>query len=128
LAGLNRGLVVQKEKRYPRVKFSAKVISEADAFVASLSWEKKQYMTLKVDLANNEEWDFDTLDEFLAAADQGLASYSMSSADRSMWVINFEFGARVSVRARKRDEIEKIFSIFEKYAPDCRLPGCRMCC
>lgn len=113
---------MQKERRYPRVNFSAKVLAEADAAVAGLSWEKRQFGSLRVVLPEDEEWSFDTFEEFLAAADQGLLRYSMSSADRRLEVHNYQFGADVSVRGRTRDEIEKVFAIFDRYAPDCRLP------
>jgi len=110
---------MKKSKPYKNVRFDAKTLSEAAAALGP----KNKYYSLTVQLPDSE-WNFDTLEEFLAAADQGSARLSAENPDgkRSLHVFPGFQKAEVSVAGPTRDEIESIFSVFDKHAERCRLP------
>src|SRR5258706_11785196 len=111
--------LVQKDKLYRNVKFDAQTISEADAALGP----KNEYKRLVVGFADSE-WSFDSFEEFLAAADKGRPTIWVSTSDgkRSLWANTYDRTTRVQVGGRARNEIESIFSIFEKNAERCQLP------
>jgi predicted nucleotide-binding protein len=114
---------VKKEKAYRNVRFDAKTISDADtAFFPSNA--KRDYTTLSVKLSESETWHFDTLAEFLAAADQGRPSYSAYAENYTRYLsLDVHINeTEVTVKAPTRNEVESIFSVFEKNADRCRLP------
>lgn len=110
---------MQKAKTYRNVRFDAKVFSEVDTALGP----KSRYSTLKVSFADSD-WSFDTFPELLAAAEKGpvtLWGYS-SNGKRSVWLVTGDTSTQVQVGAPTRNEIESIFSVFEKNAERCRLP------
>jgi predicted nucleotide-binding protein len=119
---------MQKRKIYRAVRFDSKAISEADRVFSSLSSKKKKYGTLAVDVNPDERWTFDTLAEFLAAADRGLPDMSTHTEDWDLQLVitTFENRASISVAAPTRDGIETVFSVFEKNAERCRIPESEM--
>lgn len=110
---------MQKEKTYRNVRFDSQTLSEADAALGA----KNSYSRLKVTFSDSV-WNFDTLEEFLAAADKGTPYLSAWTADRKRYVsvAAFRDSADVTVEAATRNEIESIFSVFDKNAERCRLP------
>jgi predicted nucleotide-binding protein len=115
---------VEKRKRYIGIRFDSKAISEADRVFGSLSSKKTKYGTLAVDINPNERWAFDTLAEFLAAADRGLPDMSVHTEgwDLTLTVTTYSDSTSISVAGATRDDIETVFSIFEKNAERCRIP------
>ncbi len=115
---------MRKRKYYTRVRFDSKTISQADKLFGSLSSKETNYSILAVELAGEERWNFDTLPEFLAAADSGLAYFTAVTSDykRRLEVDGYERYSSVAVTGPTRDEIEQLFSVFETNAERCRIP------
>lgn len=111
---------MRKEKSYRNVAFDSKTLSEADT---ALGPKKNSYRTLEVKFSD-ATWSFDSFTEFLAAADQGPVVLSGQNSDgkRSLWLMSGERSTKVHVTAPTRNEIESIFSVFDKNAERCRLP------
>jgi predicted nucleotide-binding protein len=114
---------VEKKKEYPGIKFDSKTLSDAHEALKSLSSTKLSHSSLDVS-SDEARWSFDSLQEFLAAADQGRVFFSVYSSDRKfgLIVIGGGQGAEVVVRAPTREKIESTFSVFEKNVERCRVP------
>jgi hypothetical protein len=61
---------LQKRKDYSNIKFDSTTLAAADKLLGSMSSAKTEYDDLSVGFDSSEDWEFDTLAEFLAAADQ----------------------------------------------------------
>ena len=85
---------------------------------------KLTYAALDVRFPDSEQWSFNTFEEFLAAADRGEPYYSARTADGKRSLFTYADGrtSMVSASAHTRNEIESLFSVFEKNAERCRLP------
>jgi predicted nucleotide-binding protein len=115
---------MEKTKYYRRTKLDPDAFYEVDKALKSLASKTVQYVTLDVDAAD-ARWSFNTLEEFLAAADQGWAWYLAEGPGGKVRVCvsPIERGVyRVAVRAPTREEIESVFAVFEQNAERCRLP------
>ncbi len=114
---------MEKRKIYRAVRFDSKVISEADKVFGSLSSKKMKYGVLGVDINPDERWTFDTISEFLAAADSGLPDMSTHTQDwdLNLVITTYSDRASISVTAPTRNDIETVFSVFEKNAERCRI-------
>ena len=73
---------MQKSKEYRNTKFDSATIAAAEQHLRSITPEKIKYTGLKVEFGG-AEWSFDTLEEFLAAADQGEMHFYANSSDKS---------------------------------------------
>lgn len=115
---------MQKRKIYRAVRFDSKAISEADKVFGSLSSKKTKHGTLAVDINPNERWTFDTMAEFLAAADRGLPDMTAHTQDWDLhlMVTTYQDNTSISVAGPTRDDIETVFSVFERNAERCRIP------
>lgn len=115
---------MNKQKIYSRVRFDSKTLFAAEKSFKSLSG-KIQFVTLAVQFAD-ATWTFDTLEEFLAAADRGVVDFfaNGNSSDRQLFVkpIPGREMTMVIVKAPTREEIESVFAIFESDLDRCRLP------
>jgi predicted nucleotide-binding protein len=118
---------MKKTKTYRNCRFPAKVLAEADKVFESIL-DKKQsqsgptLLTLTVWIGE-EHWHFDTINEFLAAADQGITEYykGYTQPARRLSVSHFPY-CDAAVEAPTRDEIETVFAVFDRHAPQCQLP------
>jgi predicted nucleotide-binding protein len=115
---------VQKSRIYRRVKFDARTISTANAALAAMGNATPTHDTLDVGVGD-DEWSFETLPEFLAAADQGseyFVSASIKGGNMSLMARFNGERTRVRVDATDRAKIERLFSVFDDNAGRCRLP------
>jgi predicted nucleotide-binding protein len=116
---------VRKVKSYRCTKFDSQTIYAADKAFRAISTTKTSYVSLDVELGD-ERWSFDTLEEFLAAADRGTSEFCTRSYDSKFsLMVTFYPGSRssgVMATARTRGEVESLFAVFENNAERCRLP------
>lgn len=119
---------MRKGKKYFYVKFSPKAIEEAwrklDSFLTEDQRKKIRYFLTVY--FSNENWKHDTESEFFADYQKNVESSSYYKND-----IDSNFGIEISfirpfssvcVIAPKRDQIEEVYQIFEKYVDECKLP------
>ena len=110
-------------KKYDYVRFTEKVFYEADSiFQTILNGKQKKDSHLQCTVTRTKEtWTFDTLQEFLAAADSGLADLIRFALDppRQIEIRSYYDWSTVSVQAPTREEIEKVFAVIDELAPSC---------
>jgi predicted nucleotide-binding protein len=112
---------MNKSKYYYRTKFSMNVIEEAyDLFLSKLSKNKPRTaaQTLMIQ-RGNEEWKFDSFEEFLSEIQTAEAYRLDHIEDNSRIIISFREHSDytfVEVQFASRTEIETICNIFEKHA------------
>jgi predicted nucleotide-binding protein len=117
---------MKKEKRFPGVKFSARIIRAAMDKCNELVGKKAKNPSFSVTVGN-ESWEFDDLDEFLTAYgndDVNWADFSIWWPDNEMMfgiVMNLPY-TTVRVRHASRASIETVFSIFEEATNADRIP------
>jgi len=112
---------MEKSKYYSNVKFSARVIEEAhDLFLSQLNTTKeiRNPTTMKVTIGN-EEWNFDTRQEFLSGylkADDCMFSHHEHEQECGLriYLDSDEKYTSVTVEFSERSKIESIFQVFEK--------------
>jgi predicted nucleotide-binding protein len=114
---------LEKNKTFARVRFDSKTFYEVNKILASLASAKILYTNLGVDV-NGEAWQYDTIEEFLAAADSGSPIFQVQ-ADKGLkvYAIPVRESVAVKVGAPTREQIEQIFVVFENNAQKCRLPA-----
>lgn len=118
---------MQKAKTYRDVKFDAVALAEAERKLASVVGQNLKYQMLRVRYKGDEEWDFDTIGEFLAAASQGKTFCQISGKDPGFWLTAAcDRDSRIILSvppgtANGRDKIEEVFSVFEKHSERCRI-------
>lgn len=111
-------------RRYKNTNFDSKTLAAALEAFEALGSEKLQYLSLSVTVPGTS-WNFDTLEEFLAAADRGRAGLHvmpLGRPERMLRVAGDIPDTLVSVAAPTRREIESIISIFDGNAERCRTP------
>ena len=109
---------MEKNKYYHSTKFSARVIKEAhDLFLSQLDTTKKisnpYFMEVTID---DEEWGFDTLQEFLSEYPKGNSCYfshQIQKCEFRVFLRDKDF-TRVYVKFPERSKIESIFQVFER--------------
>jgi predicted nucleotide-binding protein len=113
---------VENTKWFRRVKFDSKTFFAANKTLESLASSKIKYLSLLVD-SGGERWEYDTIQEFLAAVDKGWPG-CLVTADKDLVVAVTSHGDFVTVRVKapSREEIERITSVFEADAARCKLP------
>jgi predicted nucleotide-binding protein len=114
---------MKKQRFYANTTFDSKTFSAGTSTVLSLSSKAPHYGGLDVS-SGHDKWSFDSLDEFLAAANQGLPSMNMVTADGfGLHVYPVGQGTTcVVVTAPTREKIETVFAVFDKDKDRCRLP------
>jgi len=114
---------VEKIRRFRNVSFDSKTFLKAHEVVNSLASSKINYGALSVQTAKDEEWRYNSFEEFLAAADQGVATFELR-ADKDLRLYFNSLGpfSMLSVSAPSREQIERITSVFEADAERCRVP------
>jgi predicted nucleotide-binding protein len=114
---------VEKHKTFYRVKFDSKTFYAVNEELKSLASSKITYHRLGVK-TGAEEWRYNTVEEFLAAADTGRAEFqAMAEKQLSVLVIDtLGSNANVVIGAPTRDKVERIFAAFENNVERCQLP------
>ena len=114
---------MEKIRRFRNVSFDSKTFLKAHEVVISLASSKIDYGALSVQTAKDEEWRYNSFEEFLAAADQGVATFELR-ADKDLRLYFNVLGpfSMLSVSAPSREQIERITSVFEVDAERCRVP------
>jgi predicted nucleotide-binding protein len=112
---------MRKHKTYPMVRLDSTAFSEVDKCLPSGEKDNKKHSSLGVDFGQPGKWYFDTLAEFLAAADEGEPYYMARASEAEISIYSHPSSTRVEVTAQTRDQIEQIFSVVEKHADRCRI-------
>jgi len=109
---------MKKDKYYYDTKFSARVIKEAyDLFVSKLDYTKEISTPFSMEVTiDDEEWEFDTLQEFLSEYPKGNRCYFSHQIQECGFRVSFmdEDFTRVRVEFPERSKIESIFQVFER--------------
>jgi len=109
---------MEKNKYYYGTKFSARVIEEAhELFLSQLDATKKigKPRNMRVSIGD-EEWKFDTLQEFLSEYPKGngcFFNHSIQECEFGVSLMGEEF-TLVRVEFTERSKIESIFQVFER--------------
>ena len=74
---------MEKIRQFRNVRFDSKTFSKAHEVVNSLASSKIDYGALSVQTAKDEEWRYNSFEEFLAAADRGVATFELR-ADKDL--------------------------------------------
>lgn len=118
---------MKKTKEYKNTWFSADVIRQAAELIKSEDEksEKKDtglYMSVELD---GETWHHDSEEEFFAdyRKSDSYATYAKTVGNRKLDVTAFYNNhTTIEVQSPTREEIEKIFEVFEKHKDESRLP------
>jgi predicted nucleotide-binding protein len=123
---------MQKEKRYSRTIFSADVVREAFETATQIAGESYRLGISNRTLSRGaERWDFDSDEEYFAEYRQGFDStslwgsvYDMDKEDSWGGVSFSSHGTdvRVTVNAKERRDIERVFDVFERHHAESQLP------
>ena len=109
---------MEKRKYYYNVKFSARVIEEAhDLFLSQLDTTKKIDNPLSMGVTiGDEEWGFDTRQEFLSEYPKGNGCLFTQRTQEYTFRVSFidKGYTRVDVEFPERSKIESIFQVFER--------------
>jgi len=114
----------EKSKDYRYVIFTPEVIrAAAEAMMEKLQNKKPTYAVYKI-LFPDEEWTYDTEDEFFAGYRKGFwgVSYQKSFSHRGIYIHATDVETSVSVKMPTRSEVEKVFNIFEENVIKCQIP------
>src|SRR5215207_2659209 len=121
---------MKKRKRYRGIIFSADVIQEAlKVALEPLESPKHQHSFRRIS-RGDEIWNFDSDEEFFSEYRQGFTSTdwdyaAYSETSRKSFDFNFSAdsaSAIVTVEAKERREIERIFDVFERHLDESRIP------
>jgi predicted nucleotide-binding protein len=117
---------MKKDKSYYEVRFSSEVLREAILLLNSLAEKIKTKLNL-VDLEvqhADAKWSYDIYEEFYAdyRLNSGDASLNLYGDGLTLHIIIFSRSATVSFKAPDRAAIESFFRIFDRAAPESRLP------
>ena len=110
---------MEKTKYYHNVKFSARIIEKAhDLFLSQLDTTKEISNPISMIVTtDNEEWNFDTRQEFLSeytkASDCTFAHYAQKCELR-IFLDSEVKHTSVHVKFSERSKIESVFQVFEK--------------
>jgi hypothetical protein len=116
-------VAVKKTTEYERTRFPPDVIRQAvDVLFAGVE-RSKFNGTLSVSLGS-EAWSHDTEEEFFAdyRRSTGRALYEQIAGDSYLYVLAGNIDTTVEVRAPSRVKIAETFEIFDRVAPNHRLP------
>jgi predicted nucleotide-binding protein len=106
-----------KRKYYYNTRFSPTVIEEAFNLYLSefkLGSDKGGFVSLEIE-EEDQTWDYDTLEEFLAEYSNAESYCLQHSAQKGRIIIGGNHHSlRIQVELSKRSAIESIFNIFEK--------------
>jgi predicted nucleotide-binding protein len=123
---------MRKEKQYSRAIFSADVVREAFETLAQIPGESYSLvMSTRTLSRGTEKWDFDSDEEYFAEYRQGFEStylygYAYNEEKEASWgELSFSvhgINAKVTVSAKERRDIERVFDVFERHHAESKLP------
>lgn len=132
------GGVMKRETRYRRVWFSSSVLREAYQVFQSRIADNGEdastsfYESFRVAVDDSTTWDYDDMDEFIAAyrnssGEASLYAHPSRSSSRHLMHVQVllrgdERVTRVEVTAPSRPAIEAVFDVFEAHLHNSRLP------
>jgi hypothetical protein len=90
---------VEKQKTYPGVRFDAKTITMARTALAKIS-PKISHRSLTI-RKGQEEWSFETADEFLAAADSAAGYFFSVEIPQPYTSLTISFGKKFHHRGHR---------------------------
>src|SRR5271157_5916856 len=111
--------VMKKEKYYSRTHFKAAVIEEASKVMDSL-WTVEDrkipsFALMSVSIGN-ETWSYDNLQELLGDWDNAeRGTFSVRQGSRALDILFSENLSSVTVQSPSREEIQRVFNVFQKY-------------
>jgi hypothetical protein len=117
-----------KEKEYHLVIFTPEVIMQAVQLMKEISGKPEESRKFIIHLNSGERWMHDNQDEFFADYRKKFEYCAMGKSFMGKGNIEIQcykpFGVRtiVSVYLPKREEVERVFAIFEDNADKCRIP------
>lgn len=115
---------MHKSKRYAGTRFRRHAFAEADEAIRSVippDTQHSQSTWLKV-WFGDEFYKFDTVADFLSVVEDGLSLYHRDCGLRwGLEVFTTNTSVRVDVWAPTKSEVNTVFAIFEKYAPESKL-------
>ena len=117
---------MKKAKRYRNVKFHPEAIIEAfgilNNYISDVD-EEKRYKTRTVEL-QDESWDHDSDEEFFSdyRRQVSYALYNDSFSNCELNVLYYSHDTTVTIKANNRKQVESVFEVFERYAPECKVP------
>ena len=118
---------MEKSKTYRDTRFKAEVLSNAVDVFDSLLDEKRGKGAGKILSVTGEEedWEYDTEEEFFAAYRQGFryATIGLFTVTHNLTVRANTEDCQVKIKAPARDKIERIFGVFESHLAESRLPA-----
>ncbi|AMP89078.1 TIR domain-containing protein [Legionella pneumophila] len=118
---------MKKNKRYERTKFPSNVIIKC---IDIIKTDLPIYHSVFSVSFDNEEWEYDSFDEYVSDYNKDCSRSSLllifqdeKSTNRDVFNLNFdEDRTRISFESNSRDQIIKIFNIFEENAKSSLLP------
>lgn len=119
---------MEKSKNYHRIKFSPEVIAEAYEVLLSIIKKKgKSVKTTELSVKfKDESWGYDSEEEFYSDCKKDCEKFRFAkyAGENYLDIEYYDALSRtsVSVDGENREEIEKIFEVFEKNAETCTLP------
>jgi predicted nucleotide-binding protein len=118
---------MKKEQQYRRSVFNANVVQEALETFRQLipAEETERYNSRIVQKEDGVQWSFDNDDEYFAEYRRGFAYslYRVNYGEHEFVCSNFHSKTtKVSVGAPSRQEIERVFDIFEKHRLEAEIP------
>jgi predicted nucleotide-binding protein len=115
--------MIEKTKWYPRTRFTPAVIRKALNELCLLGGQVKMG-SCRVQV-RNERFRFDNLEECLDMYQGGAPTMSIKCRSRDGSALQLSYSKStftVKARLEKREQLSKMFSVFEENAEQCRLP------
>ena len=118
--------IMKKEQTYRDIRFSADAMREAIRIFTDRvdnAGNKIELQRLKLD-HGDATWHYDSTEEFLADFRRlsGFASLTLYARGLALEIAQYRDRAEVSVEAPSREVIATVFEVFEKHAPQSKLP------
>lgn len=116
---------MKKEKTYIGTRFSSAAIAEAHRSFDSIHLQPGVDVTEVFSVRTGTvTWEYDDIEEFLAALPNNeVAEYYRNHTGIGLLDVAIRGDhSTVTVASGKRSDIERIFNIFEKHAPNCVVP------
>lgn len=98
---------------------------QAVELTGKVSSKPLTYSRLKIELPSGEEWTYDNQDEFFADYRKGFQYTHFANDFTGKGAINIYCrgsDTEIEVELPKREEVERVFAVFEANAEACRLP------
>ncbi len=116
---------MKKEKTYIGTRFSSAAIAEAHRSFESIHLQPSVDVTEVFSVRTRTvTWEYDDIEEFLAALPNNeVAEYYRNHTGIGLLHVAIHGDhSTVTVALGRRPDIEKMFNIFERHAPNCVVP------